>query len=120
MFFGRVFRHRSALEVDDDRGQFPEFLFEHAERLLPFEGQRVVFPGRSLARFDPLGLEKPFLLQTAEGGSDRPFREVDLFITGDRLHEGVSVVASPGERSQDGEFQDPFSQLGYFVFHVIT
>jgi hypothetical protein len=29
-------------------------------------------------------------------------------------------VASPREAGQDGQLQNPFSQLGYFVFHVIT
>ena len=98
VIFVRVSRHRPALDVDDDRGQFPEFLFEHAERLLPLERQRVVFSGRSLAGFDPLGLDKPFLGQTTEDGVDRPFRQVDVLVAGNRLHKGITVVASPRER----------------------
>ncbi len=66
VIFVGVSRHRPALDVDDDRGELPEFPFEHSERLLPLERQRVVFPGRLLAGFDPLGLDKPFLGQTAE------------------------------------------------------
>jgi hypothetical protein len=65
-------------------------------------------------------LDKPFLGQATQDGIDRPFRKVDFLVAGDCLDEGVSVVASPGEAGQDGQLQDPFSQLGYFIFHVIT
>ena len=95
--FAEVIGDGPFLGIGHDRGQLPEFPCEDPEGLFPFEGQRVVFSRRSLARFDPLRLDKPFLGQTTEDRIDGPFRGIDVARSGDRPDQGVPIMTAPGQ-----------------------